>query len=158
MAASPTIAAIIAATKVVLDAVTGIGVTHDRPRNTFTPADFQAAFKDSGGDGKLRAWTINVEGLNDEEDDAGFLFYNRRLVVIEGWLVFNDQTPTDAEFLALLETIASDIESSDAIFGADSLQTERTTTIVKDFEPIGSVLCHHGRIEFQVEAKETKTA
>lgn len=156
MAASPSINTMVASVKSEIESLANIGIVHDRPRNTFMPDDFQTAFIDPS-DSRLRAWTIELVLDEDEEDDAGFLWFARGTLVIEGWLGFNDQTPTDSEFRDLLDAVTSLLRSNNTIFGADTLRTPRGTRVEKDHDRIGSVLCHHCRIEIVVEAKETKT-
>lgn len=158
MPASPTIEAIATAVKSAIEAVSGSGVVHDRPRHTFEPDEFIALFKDTA-DNKLRTWIIRVTESPDEEDPAGFLFLVRRRVQVEGWFGGMVDTPeTWTAHRTLVDNVKSGLTGNPAVFGTAPLATPRDITVSPiDESQFGDVVVHHVIMEFQVESQETKT-
>lgn len=159
MAVSRSLDSIAATTKAQIDTIPAgaAGIVHDRPRSAFTPDDFDTIAIDT--DGKIRVWFIDVQSTPEEEDEAGFLFFVRRHVVIEGWFgPFTDPGTLQKDFRDLIDTIMNKLRSNDVIFGTDDIRTERTIQVSPiDHQEINNILSYHVTIEFDVEAKDTVT-
>lgn len=155
MSATPDIATTKTAVKTVLDAIPDIGVVHDRIRRSNTPEEFADLFIDPALN-LIQAWMIECATSDGEEDAAGDLFLDRRGIVIHGYRGFDDEGASTADFEALAALVESALQGSDAIFGEAPLSTDRTIKMTFGKEKLADILCDYVRIEFLVEAEETK--
>lgn len=144
----------------VLNTIADIGIVHDRIRDTAKDDEFDTLFRPTSGPAtnQVRTWMIEVESSDSEEDEAGHLFVTPHTIIIHGYHVFDQVNDSATSFRNLLDLVISAIDRSTTIFpfSAAPLLAGTGVRVTKDFDFLGNVLCHHARIELQVEAEETK--
>ncbi len=155
MSATPSIATIKTSIKTKLDAIANIGTVHDRIRKSNTPEEFAELFIDPALE-LIQTWMIECATSDGEEDPAGDLFLDRRGVIIHGYRGFDDEGNSTEDLEALAGLVESALQGEDSIFGEAPLRTERTIKMTFGKEKLADILCDYVRIEFLVEAEETK--
>jgi len=128
--------------KTILDAVTGVGQTHDYKRWAVKWGDFLDLFKSSG---QVRGFEITYGGFTATKPYLG-----RRAKVlrvhqwrIDGYLGLDDSDATEKTLAGLGEDVYEAIDA-DATLQADALTVEVSPAqLVMDHRRFGSVLCNH---------------
>jgi hypothetical protein len=137
--------------KAILDAVSGIGVVHNRERWAADPARLADLFKVRS---QLHGWTIS-RTQTPSTYRSNQQIERRHQLILKGYMAWSDQDDTATTFDALIEAIVEAFDGNDTLNGtcewSGPLQVASVTPAM-----FAGVLCHY--CELHLAAQELVTA
>ena len=152
-------AAINAALVTRLGAVSGIGKVQGYYRwcpDGTNAEKFVALFLDSASPAHVNVWMVTRIGTAKDKklDDDDTSVRRRHNIVLQGYYSLTDATNSEAVFHAIVEAIMENLRTGDRTLGGACLTyelPEGAAIAWEDWPRSGAVLCHSGRVTFQVE-------
>lgn len=150
--------AIVARVKAQLESVPNIGHVHDGHRLVTTAAALdEVGISDIEGERRFRMWTITLASVPSVWEDQSGIVKWTRLIVVEGYLQFEDGSQVDPTNLAelVMRKLDTDVRTTrlnDLILfgGPCSLRTNEP-------RQFGPILCNYCKVECPVVTLETLT-